>query len=154
MPRFLALVLDACFVSFACAASDDQSPTAAVQRLFDAMSAHDANAGSALFTQDAMLFSVRPDGTAVATPHEKWLERLGASRDAWLERIWNPKVLEHGSIAVVWAEYDFHLNGKFSHCGIDSFSLLKTAAGWKIAAVSDTRETSGCSPSPLGPPGK
>lgn len=154
MQRFPVLLLAACFISLAYVASDEQSPTATVQRLFDAMAAHDANAGRALFTEDALLFSVRPDGTAVATPHEKWLERLGASKDAWLERIWNPKVLEHGTIAVVWAEYDFHLNGKFSHCGIDSFSLLKTATGWKIAAVSDTRETSGCSPSPLGPPAK
>ncbi len=154
MQRFLALVLATCFFSFAWAASDDQSPAATVQRLFDAMSAHDANAARALFVPDAMLFSVRPDGTAVATPHDKWLGHLSASKDAWLERIWNPKLLEHGSIAVVWAEYDFHLNGKFSHCGIDSFNLLKTAAGWKIAAVSDTHEVSGCSPSPLGPPAK
>ena len=62
--------------------------------------------------------------------------------------------MEHGSVAVLWADYDFHLNGKFSHCGIDSFTLLKTTAGWKIAAVADTRETTGCAPSPLGPPAK
>ncbi len=118
------------------------------------MSAHDADAARALFAPDAMLYSVRPDGAAVATPHDKWIEHLGTSKDAWLERMWNPKLLEHGSIAIVWAEYDFHLNGKFSHCGVDSFNLLKTATGWKIAAVSDTREISGCSPSPLGPPPK
>src|SRR5438270_367288 len=103
---------------------------------------------------EASLFSVRPDGTAVAIPYEKWLEYLSVSKDSWLERIWNPRVLEHESIAVVWAEYDFHLNGKFSHCGIDSFNLLKTAAGWKIAAIADTHEVSGCPPSRLGPPAK
>ncbi len=154
MPKLFASALAICFLSVAQAASDDQSPAAAVQRLFDAMSAHDADAARALFLPEAMLFSVRADGTAVATPHEKWVERLGASKDAWLERIWNTKQFEHGSIAIVWADYDFHLNGKFSHCGIDSFNLLKTAGGWKIAAVADTRETSGCSPSPLGPPAK
>ena len=150
----LAVLLAACLLSLARAASDDQSPGGAVQKLFDAMSAHDSNAARALFTADAMLFSVRPDGTAVAITHDKWIDHMAASKDAWLERIWNPKLLEHGSIAVVWAEYDFHLNGKFSHCGVDSFNLLKTAAGWKIAAVADTREISGCFPSPLGPPAK
>ncbi len=154
MQKLPAVLLAISFLSAACGASEDQSPTAAVQRLFDAMSAHDADAARALFLPEAMLFSVRPDGTAIATPHEKWVEHLGASKDAWLERIWNTKQLEHGPVAVVWANFDFHLNGKFSHCGIDSFNLLKTAAGWKVAAVADTRETSGCSPSPLGPPTK
>jgi hypothetical protein len=154
MQKFLALLLAACFLSVARPASDEQNPTAIVQQLFDAMSTHDAEAAGTLFTAGALLFSVRPDGTAVSTPHDKWLQHLSASKDAWLERMWNPKLLEHGSIAVVWAEYDFHLNGKFSHCGIDSFNLLKTAAGWKIAAISDTREVSGCSLSPLGSPGK
>jgi len=129
-------------------------PLAVAQRLFDDMSTHNADDARTLFTPEAMLFSVRPDGSAVATPHEKFVERMGASKDVWLERIWNPKVLEHGEIAIVWAEYDFHRNGKFSHCGVDSFHMLKTAAGWRIAALSDTRETTGCAPSPLGPPAK
>ena len=154
MQKLVALLLASWLLSAVCAASEDQSPTATVQRLFAAMAGHDANAARALFVPEAMLFSVRPDGTAVAVPRDKWLERMGASKDAWLERIWDPKQLEHASIAVLWAEYDFHLNGKFSHCGIDSFSLLKTSSGWKIAAISDTRETAGCSPSPLGPPAK
>ena len=134
------------------AAADDQTPTAIVQRLFAAMATHDAAAARTLFLPEAMLFSVRADGTANATPHDRWVERMGSSKDAWLERIWEPKQLEHGSVAIVWAEFDFHLNGKFSHCGIDSFSLLKTASGWKIASISDTHETTGCTPSPLGPP--
>jgi hypothetical protein len=152
--KLTALLAASCLFSAAHAAPDEQTPTAVVERLFAAMAAHDANAARALFLPEAMLFSVRADGTAVALPHEKWLERMGTSKDAWLERIWNPKELEHLTVAVVWAEFDFHLNGKFSHCGIDSFSLLKTPAGWKIAAVADTHETSGCAPSPLGPPAK
>lgn len=154
MYRFLGLLLTAGVVLPGVARSQDLNPSGVVQRLFEAMSAHDAAAARQLFTPDAMLSSVRPDGTAVEMPHEKWIERLGASKDAWLERIWDPTLLEHGSIAVVWAEYDFHLNGKFSHCGVDSFSLLKTATGWKIAAIADTHETSGCPASPLGPPRK
>lgn len=152
MYPFVSLLLAAWLCSSSSVAPDDQTPGGVVQRLFDAMSTHDAQVAGGLFVPEGMLFSVRADGTTVATPHEKWVERLGASKDKWLERIWNPTVLEHGSIAIVWAEYDFHLNGKFSHCGIDSFSLVKTATGWKIASISDTHETSGCSPSPLGPP--
>ena len=137
------------------AAAEDQTPIAAVQRLFDAMAKHDAEAVRALFTPEATLVSTRPDGTATVTTNEKFAQQVGAGKDAWLERIWNPTKLERGAIAVVWAEYDFHLNGKFSHCGIDTFNLIKSASGgWKISALSYTRETSGCSPSPLGEPSK
>ncbi len=144
MRRFLAVLLAAPTLMFA------DSPMDVVQRLFGAMSSHDADAARACFIPEALLLSVRPDGSSLAMPYEKWVEMLGKSKDAWLERIWSPKVLEHESVAVVWAEFDFHRNGKFSHCGIDSFQLLKTSAGWKIAAVADTHETSGCTPSPLG----
>ncbi len=136
---------------FAAHAADDSTPIATVQKLFDAMKAHDAAGVRALFLPEAMLFGVRPDGTATATPFDKFAERAGAAKDTWLERIWSPTNLEHGTVAVVWAEFDFHLNGKLNHCGIDSFSLLKTSAGWKIASVSDTHETN-CKASPLGPP--
>ena len=135
------------------AAADEQTPMAAVQRLFDAMARHDAKGAKALFLPEAMLFGVRADGTATATPYEKFAERIGSATDTWLERIWEPTKLEHGSVAVVWAQYDFHLNGKLNHCGVDSFSLLKTSSGWKIASVSDTHETD-CAPSPLGEPKK
>jgi hypothetical protein len=152
MQLISALLLVAALPVAVGAQSIAQTPLQTVQRLFDAMSTHDAAAARQLFTTDAMLLSVRPDGTAAALPYEKWLDRWAGNKDVWLERIWNPTVLEHGPIAVLWAEYDFHLNGKFTHCGVDSFNLLKTSTGWKIAAISDTRETSGCSPSPLGPP--
>jgi hypothetical protein len=44
----------------------------------------------------------------------------------------------------VWTEYDFHLGDKFSHCGVDAFHLLKTSAGWKVVALSDTARREGC----------
>jgi hypothetical protein len=154
MTKFLAVLFGAGLALSGRGASEAGGPLAVAQRLFADMTMHNAADAQTLFTPEAMLFSVRPDGTSAATPHGKFVERMGASKDTWLERIWNPKVLEHGEIAIVWAEYDFHRNGKFSHCGVDSFHMLKTSAGWKIDALSDTRETTGCAPSPLGPAAK
>ena len=45
---------------------------------------------------------------------------------------------------------DFHLDGKFTHCGTDIFTLVKTADGWKISGGIYTVEPTGCEPSPLG----
>jgi hypothetical protein len=122
----------------------DGTPVAVAQKLFDAMKAHDAAAASALFLPGATLGSIDSGGKATVIPFEKFVEHIGTSKSSWVERIWDPKVLEHGPIAVVWANYDFRLDGKLSHCGIDSFQMLKTESGWKIAAVSDTREMLGC----------
>jgi hypothetical protein len=153
MLRIFAVLLTATGAAL-CAESSDQGPLLAVQQLFDAMRTHDGTAVRSLFVPGAMLFSIRQDGTPDTTPFGQFADHVGSGKGVWLERIWNPKVMEHDSVAAVWAEYDFHLNGNFSHCGIDSFSLIKTSAGWKITSVSDTRQKSGCTPSPLGPPAK
>jgi hypothetical protein len=126
-------------------------PDAIVQKLFDAMAARDALAAKELFVPDAGLYSLGANGKANKLPLLDFLNAIGSGKAEWKERIWNANVLVHGAIAVVWAPYDFHNNGSFSHCGYDSFSLLKTAAGWKITYISDTRETEGCV-NPLGPP--
>ena len=144
MPRSLGSLFLALFCVSSLWATDNETPIGVAQKLFDAMKAHDAGAATALFVPGASLASIDSEGKASVIPFEKFVEHIGTSKSDWLEHMSNPKVLAHGSIAVVWGEYDFFLNGALHHCGIDSFSLLRTAAGWKIASVSDTRETSGC----------
>ncbi|MDP3000701.1 MAG: hypothetical protein Q8N47_24670 [Bryobacterales bacterium] len=41
----------------------------------------------------------------------------------------------HVRIAVVWTPCDIHWDRKFSHCGVDAFSLIKTSEGWKISLL-------------------
>ncbi len=65
----------------------------------------------------------------------EWAEKIAASKDALRETIRDPKILVHGGIASVWAPYDFYRNGKRTHGGIDSFSLVRTAGGWKISGL-------------------
>ncbi len=55
-------------------------------------------------------------------------------------KVWDPKILIHKEIAVVWTKYDFHREGKFSHCGVDAFNLIKTPEGWKISGIIYTVE--------------
>jgi Putative lumazine-binding len=140
------------FAGIILAASPEETQvTAAVQHLFDAMAAHDANAIRAAFIKDARLVALRPDGTAGVTEAETFATRIGSATAGYLERMWEPKVLIRGPIAQVWALYDFHRDGKFDHCGIDSVSLLKVEGAWKIASISYTSETANCPASPLGP---
>jgi len=50
----------------------------------------------------------------------------------------------HNGLAVAWVPYEFRVNGKFSHCGIDVFTLVKKDKSWKIINVSYTLDTLGC----------
>lgn len=45
-------------------------------------------------------------------------------------------VLVDGDMAQVWGPYRFISDGKTSHCGINSMSLMKGEAGWKVANTS------------------
>ncbi len=42
-------------------------------------------------------------------------------------------------LAIAWAPYDFYVNGIKSHSGVNAFQLFKSANGWKIIQISDTR---------------
>ena len=49
-----------------------------------------------------------------------------------------------GRIGIVWAPYEFWLDGKSHHCGIDVFEMVKNDSGWKIANLMWTHEPDGC----------
>ncbi len=130
-------------------AGDSLAVLAVVDGLFDAMARKDTAAMRRLFDPGARLVGMRPraDGT-------QRLQSLSAAefiafvaRDAraeWRERAFAPEVRIRGSLATVWAWYDFHFGPTFSHCGVDAVQLLRTSDGWRIVSIADTYETSGC----------
>jgi len=82
-----------------------------------------------------------------------FLESLGGGDQELLERMWDPTARIQGRVARVWTPYDFHLNGEFSHCGIDVFTMLRGVEGWQVASITYNVVREGCTPSPLGSPG-
>ncbi|MGE0355222.1 MAG: nuclear transport factor 2 family protein [Gemmatimonadales bacterium] len=129
--------------------ADQQEVLAVVNRLFEGMRTMDTAMMRATFEPGARLAGLRPrqDGSSVlslVTVDQFANAVANNTRGEWLERIYEPEVRIEGSLATVWAPYDFHLNGVFSHCGVDAFQLLKTGSGWKIVAVADTFQREGC----------
>lgn len=130
--------------------------TAVASTFLSALSAGDTATLSGLVASGAMIHSLREDDSGPslrAVSREAFLESLGGEEQDFLERMWNPVVHVEGGVAVVWTPYDFFLNGEFSHCGIDVFSLLKGGRGWQVTAITYNVVREGCPPSPLGPPG-
>lgn len=64
--------------------------------------------------------------------------------DKWEERISSYTVKVDGNMANAWTEYEFWRNGKFSHCGVNSFQLFHDNGTWKIIYLIDTRRKASC----------
>ncbi len=62
----------------------------------------------------------------------------------WKEEIESYSVFSDGNLATVWTPYKFYLNGKFSHCGANSFTLVYTDNGWQIFNIIDSRRIGSC----------
>ena len=125
-----------------------------VERVLHAISTQDYTAIRQLLLPQGQLFGTVVEGDSVHTfamTNEEAARMFGQSEEPVHERMWNPTVLVRGPYAVVWAPYDFHVDGAFSHCGVDTFTLVRTPDGWRVAHLSYTIEEEGCAPSPLGP---
>ena len=147
----------AVIVSLIASTAGAQTPTAApderaavlavVQRLWDGMKARDTAMVRSVFDSTAMLSRVvtrNGEARVQLTPVSTFIEALGRAKESWNERMFAPEVHIDGPLATVWTEYDFHLGDQFSHCGVDAFQMLKTSAGWKVVALSDTARREGC----------
>lgn len=67
----------------------------------------------------------------------------GPHEEKFREEIEFEAVHAEASLASVWTPYTFYVNGKVSHCGTNSFQLVKEPTGWKIQYIIDTRRK-GC----------
>lgn len=55
------------------------------------------------------------------------------------ERLLDYSIQVDGSMAHVWTPYEFYVNNKFSHKGVNAFTLFKDNGLWKIVYLIDTR---------------
>ena len=136
--------------------SDDRAAILeTVQKFFDSIEFRDRQLLESILVPNSLNISAREldDGEAqfnVMSYDEVVTALTRPGRNA-KERSWDETVLIQGNIAVVWTPYDFHVDGVFSHCGIDSFQLIKQDGQWLISNSSWTLETENCPASPLGP---
>ena len=137
---------------------------ATVDRFLAAISARDLQAMAALQMPEGMTFVSRPQegggNRIVARPNSYWVDPSRAAGPPLRERYWSPTVLVRGQIAVVWAPYEFWIDGKTSHCGVDVFDLVEVDGMWRVANMMWTVEPDACpalrpaDPSVLRPAGE
>ena len=60
------------------------------------------------------------------------------------EKLLDFNIQVDGSMAHAWVKYEFWINNKFSHCGVNSFQFFNDKGTWRIIYLIDTRRKDDC----------
>lgn len=120
-----------------------------ITNLFDGMRTSDTTLMRSAFSSSAVLQTVfrNKEGKVIVRSDSvnKFIESIGKPRkDVYDERITFDIIRIDADLAIAWTPYKFYVNDKFSHCGVNSFQLVRMNDGWKIQYLIDTRRKDGC----------
>jgi len=119
-------------------ADDEKAVLAPITAMFDAMSKHDvATFKKPLLPGGAMV--LMRDGKPTQMTFDAFADLIGKPGKAEIaERIHDPLVRIDNDLAVVWAPFEFLVDGKVDHCGTDLFNLVRVNGQWLVASIADT----------------
>ena len=151
MKCFLVLLTSLSFSIIVPAQATEDSVKAVINNLFTGMRNADPVLFRSAFSDSAVLQTItrnKEGKMLVAT------EKVGEfadfvrhlKKDSADERIQFETIKIDGPLAIVWTPYNFYHNGKFSHCGVNSFQLVRFDGTWKIQYLIDSRRRTGCKP--------
>jgi hypothetical protein len=134
-------------VIFGSEPTEEQQVISVVKQFFKVLETRDTDLARTILLQSGSNFSIREEGNKKILKHTGFgdvINSLKKNRSKYREMIFSPTILIHKDIAILWAKYRFYIDGKFSHCGVDSFSMIKIDNKWKIAGIIYTIEKKGC----------
>lgn len=131
-------------------ASEEAAVLAPVERLFAAIKTRNVAGILAEVRADGRATSVvMKDGasTVQSTSLADFAARFGKQATSALEEqlVGQPAIEIDGDMAMVWSPYVFRIDGAVSHCGTDHVDLVREAGRWRIANITWTQRTTGCS---------
>jgi len=145
----LTVILSFALLTPAFSQSEEKAVQEVIRSLFEGMKAKNADQVAAAFYTDGLMqtVQVKPDGSTVGTNSvADFIKRIATTpaETTLDERILDYQIKVDGTMASAWTPYRFYVNGNFSHCGVNSFQLVKMAEGWKIVYIIDTRRKEPC----------
>lgn len=118
--------------------AEQQAVLTPIMQLFDGMARPDAAAIKKPLLSGGTMVLMR-DGKPSQMTFEDFADRVGKPGTTHIqERIHDPLVRIDHDLAVVWAPFEFLVDGKANQCGTDLFSLVRTDGKWVIAGIADT----------------
>ena len=120
------------------ATPDEEAVLVPITAMFDGMAKRDAAAIRKPLLPGGTLVLMR-DGKPTQMTFDAFADLVGKPGKAQIaERIHDPLVRIDNDLAVVWAPFEFLVDGKVDHCGTDLFNLVRTDGKWLIASIADT----------------
>jgi hypothetical protein len=144
----LATIMFAIVVHVAAQTTED-SVKAVINKMFASMKNADATGLKSVLADSALLQTITRDKEGKAfvrnEPFGVFIDFVSKQTigDAD-ERIRFEMIKVDGPLASVWTPYQFYYKGKFSHCGVNSFQLVRVNNAWKIQYIIDTRRRENC----------
>lgn len=145
MKKLFILTLLTVFLFQAGAQTAEDSVRAVINNLFVAMKSSDAKALQDCFADSAILQTITGSGRIRNEAVSEFAKQVATlPKDSADERITFGVVKVDDRLAIAWTPYRFYYAGKFSHCGVNSFQLVRIRGAWKIQYLIDTRRRAGC----------
>lgn len=125
--------------------SEENLVKASINSLFDGMKTSDSAKINKAFSKTAVLQTITKNGEVKSENINDFALGISKAEKGSLdERITFSSIFIDGNLASVWTPYEFYYQGKFSHCGVNSFQLVKFNNEWKIQYIIDTRRKDNC----------
>lgn len=127
----------------------EDSVKIAVSGLFASMRNADPAALRSAFADSAILQTISYDKEGQVVIRNETVKNFAdligrEEKNAADEQVSFSVVQVDGPLATVWTPYRFFYKGAFSHCGVNSFQLVRLKGQWKIQYLIDTRRRKGC----------
>lgn len=149
--KLIYIVLTFLCSSIVCKAQDDEivGIKQTINNLFEGMRKSDTSLLRSAFSEGAIMQSVNKNQDGVVTiqsePLDSFIYFIAKPHSLlYDERITFDLIKVDNDLASAWTPYKFYLGEKFSHCGVDSYQLVKIKGIWKIQYLIDTRRKEKC----------
>lgn len=149
MKQFLIVLTLIITVSAAHAQTVEDSVKAVINKMFTAMKTADGALLKTCFSDSVIFQSIgrNKEGKMIVRNEDPsgFAAYISTQKPGDLdEQIVFDVVRIDGPLAIAWTPYKFYAGGKFSHCGVNSFQLVRFNGEWKIQYLIDTRRKAGC----------
>jgi hypothetical protein len=149
MKRILILLTASFFYILSDAQTTEDSVKAVVKQLFEGMKTTDPQMIRSAFADSAILQTVARNKEGNTIVRNESVDDFARSvsqlkKGAADEQIVFETVKIDGPLSTVWTPYKFYFDGKFSHCGVNVFQLVRFNGIWKIQYLIDTRRRQPC----------
>ncbi len=149
MKQFLIVLTLTFFLNEVYAQSSEDSVKMVINKMFAAMKSADGAMLKSTFSDSIVFQSIGRSKEGVAVVRNEnpdgFIQQVGKSTPGSLdERIVFETIKIDGPLAFAWTPYKFYYNNQFSHCGVNSFQLVKLNGEWKIQYIIDTRRKQDC----------